>query len=122
MYGRLVSSDSLSQAAAGAQVLQAALPSYDIGMFEQNAAVYVLMQSPASMANVYFEHSYCINCWYKDLDSPLIVQPAFVIHYAGCQMCSGLHTEKLGACAAIYVRTFAEAFSRLVSLAELHGL
>ena len=104
------------------QVLQTSLPSYDIGMFEQNAAVYVLMQTPELMANVFFEHDYCINCWYKDLDSPLILQPAFVVHFAGCQMCSGLHAEKIGACAAIYVRMFAEAFARLLSLATMNGL
>ena len=103
------------------QVLQTSLPSYDIGMFEQNAAVYVLMQQPTLMSNVYFEHSYCINCWYKDLDSPLIRQPAFIVHFAGCQLCSGLHAEKIGPCAAIFVRMFAEAFSRLLQLAAMSG-
>ena len=65
------------------QVLQKTLPTYDIGMFEQNAMVYLLMQNPHFMDKVYFEHSYCFNCWYKDLDSPLIIPPAFVIHFAG---------------------------------------
>ena len=69
------------------QVLQRALPTYDIGMFEQNAMVYLLQQNPAFMDKVYFEHSYCFNCWYKDLDSPKIIPPAFVIHFAGGQQC-----------------------------------
>ena len=38
---------------------------------------------------MYFENAYCINCWYKDLDEPFIQYPPFVIHYAGCQMCTG---------------------------------
>lgn len=38
---------------------------------------------------MYFENAYCINCWYKDLDQPFIKYPPFVIHYAGCQMCTG---------------------------------
>ena len=59
------------------------LPTYDIGMFEQNAMVYLLMQNQKYMDKVYFEHSYCFNCWYKDLDSPKIIPPAFVVHFAG---------------------------------------
>ena len=39
---------------------------------------------------MYFENAYCINCWYKDLDQPFIKYPPFVIHYAGCQMCTGV--------------------------------
>lgn len=41
-------------------------------------------------AQMYFENAYCINCWYKDLDQPFIKYPPFVIHYAGCQMCTGV--------------------------------
>ncbi len=44
--------------------------------------------SPAAV-QMYFENAYCINCWYKDLDQPFIKYPPFVIHYAGCQMCTG---------------------------------
>ena len=65
------------------QVLQKSLPTYDIGMFEQNAMVYLLQQNRHFMDKVYFEHSYCLNCWYKDLDSPKIIPPAFVVHFAG---------------------------------------
>ena len=43
---------------------------------------------PAAV-QMYFENAYCINCWYKDLDQPFIKYPPFVIHYAGCQMCTG---------------------------------
>lgn len=65
------------------QVLQKALPTYDIGMFEQNAMVYLLMQHEHLLYKTYFEHSYCFNCWFKDLDSPKIIPPAFVVHFAG---------------------------------------
>ena len=41
---------------------------------------------------------------------------------AGCQLCSGLHNEKIGACAAIFVRMYAEAFARLTSAAIMQGL
>ncbi len=43
----------------------------------------------SAAVQMYFENAYCINCWYKDLDQPFIKYPPFVIHYAGCQMCTG---------------------------------
>ena len=85
----------------GMQVLQKTLPTYDIGMFEQNAMVYLLMQNQQLLDKVYFEHSYCFNCWYKDLDSPKIIPPAFVVHFAGqspqvplCSNCSCFSLER----------------------------
>ena len=119
--------------------LRAAVPTYDMGMYEQNVLIYRLTSDPSMMQRVrppalvqtaacaaacgcdvcilaepcmeamsrfavhcnkadgvwqlavqmYFENAYCINCWYKDLDEPFIEYPPFVIHYAGCQMCTG---------------------------------
>lgn len=62
---------------------------------------------------MYFEHGFCINCWYKDLDSPQVKHPPFVVHFAGCQMCTGYHPEKLGECDTEFVRSYAEALVRL---------
>lgn len=38
-------------------------------------------------AQMHFEHSFCINCWYKDLNSPQVKHPPFIVHFAGCQVC-----------------------------------
>ena len=65
------------------QVLRDNLPTYDIGMLEQMSMVYVLKQNPEYISKLYFEHGYCFNCWYQDLDDPRIGHPAFVIHFAG---------------------------------------
>ena len=59
------------------------LPTYDVGMLEQMSMVYVLKQNPDYIKRLYFEHGYCFNCWYQDLDDPRIAHPAFVIHFAG---------------------------------------
>ncbi|BDA50038.1 probable glycosyltransferase 3 [Coccomyxa sp. Obi] len=95
------------------EMLRAAVPSYDIGMYEQNMLVWRLMNEPDIMAKMHFEHGFCINCWYKDLDSPQVKHPPFVVHFAGCQMCTGYHPEKLGECATEFVRSYAEALVRL---------
>lgn len=64
-------------------MLKENLPTYDIGMLEQMSMVYVLKQNPDYIPRLYFEHGYCFNCWYQDLDDPRIHHPAFVIHFAG---------------------------------------
>jgi hypothetical protein len=50
---------------------------------------------PFTDVQMYLEASYCINCWYKDLDEDFIKYPPFVVHYAGCQMCTGYHQDKV---------------------------
>ena len=65
------------------QVLKDALPTYDIGMLEQMSMVYVLMQQPDMIQRMYFEHGYCFNCWYRNMDDPRIDHPAFTVHFAG---------------------------------------
>ncbi|KAK9789231.1 hypothetical protein WJX73_005530 [Symbiochloris irregularis] len=104
------------------QVLKDNLPTYDIGMLEQMSMVYVLKQRPEYIPRLYFEHGYCFNCWYQDLDDPRIAHPAFVIHFAGCKMCAGLHVDRLGLCDSIFVRAYAEAFARLLKIAPERGL
>ena len=40
--------------------------------------------------------------------------PAFIVHFAGCGMCSsGFHPERLGECDVEYIRIFAESFGHL---------
>ena len=64
-------------------MLKDALPTYDIGMLEQMSMVYILMQDPDMIKRMYFEHGYCFNCWYRNMDDPRIDHPAFVVHFAG---------------------------------------
>lgn len=104
------------------QVLKENLPTYDIGMLEQMSMVYVLKQNPDYIPRLYFEHGYCFNCWYQDLDDPRIHHPAFVIHFAGCKMCAGLHVDKLGLCDSIFIRSYAESFAQLLWAAPARGL
>ena len=78
---------------AGGQVLKDALPTYDIGMLEQMSMVYILMQDPDMIKRMYFEHGYCFNCWYRNMDDPRIDHPAFVVHFAGDP--SGQHMRQL---------------------------
>ena len=72
------------------QVLKDALPTYDMGMLEQMSMVYILMQDPDMIKRMHFEHGYCFNCWYRNMDDPRIDHPAFVVHFAGecSQPCS----------------------------------
>ena len=49
-------------------------------------------------AQMHFEHSFCINCWYKDLDSPQVKHPPFVVHFAGCQVCLDGHQAQFKVC------------------------
>ena len=65
------------------QVLKDALPTYDIGMLEQMSMVYILMQQPDMIKRMYFEHGYCFNCWYRNMDDSRIDHPAFTVHFAG---------------------------------------
>ena len=68
---------------AHVQVLKDALPTYDMGMLEQMSMVYILMQDPDMIKRMHFEHGYCFNCWYRNMDDPRIDHPAFVVHFAG---------------------------------------
>ena len=45
--------------------------------------VYILMQQPDMIKRMYFEHGYCFNCWYRNMDDPRIDHPAFTVHFAG---------------------------------------
>ena len=65
------------------QMLKDALPTYDTGMWEQMGMVYNLMQNPDLIRRIYFENTYCFNCWYRNMDDPRIAHPAFVVHFAG---------------------------------------
>lgn len=60
---------------------------------------------------------------WKDVDSPHVAKPAFIVHFAGCSMCSGFHADRLGECDAQFLKTYAEAFGRLSKEAtQLHLL
>ena len=49
-----------------------------------------------------------------DIDKPWVDNPAFIVHFAGCGMCSsGFHPERLGECDVEYIRIFAESFGHL---------
>lgn len=53
------------------------------------------------------------NRW-LDVDKPWVDNPAFIVHFAGCGMCSsGFHPERLGECDVEYIRIFAESFGHL---------
>ncbi len=51
------------------------------------------------------------------MDSPHVAKPAFIVHFAGCSMCSGFHADRLGDCDAQFLKTYAEAFGRLSTVA-----
>ena len=99
-----------------------ALPSYDVGMYEQNALTYLFMTEPALLDRVRFEDAVTLNVWYKVLYSPDVPQPAMVVHFAGCQLCNGFHPEKLGECDTEFVRHYGEAVARLAAVAGKAGL
>ena len=127
-----------------AQILRAELPDFDIGTYEQNVIVYLMKTNPAIMervhlshvcciskstkkisshaVQVYFEIDYCLNCWYKDVHLPHIPQPPFVIHFAGCQLCTGFHPERLGECERELVREYTDTHSQLRELAGTAAL
>ena len=82
-------------------------------VYSQTSGRQLCIEEVCYVAQMHFEHGFCINCWYKDLDSPQVKHPPFVVHFAGCQMCTGYHPEKLGECATEFVRSYAEALVRL---------
>ena len=51
------------------------------------------------------------------MDSPHVSKPAFIVHFAGCAMCSGFHADRLGDCDAQFLKTYADAFKRLSKVA-----
>ncbi len=103
--------------------LAAALPSYDVGMYEQNVLTYLFKTDPARwLPKVRFEDALSMNVWYKLLYEPYVEQPAFIVHFAGCQVCNGFHPEKLGVCDAEYVRNYAESVVRLEKAAKKAGI
>lgn len=54
-----------------------------------------------------------------DIDKPWVDNPAFIVHFAGCGMCSsGFHPEHLGECDVEYIRIFAESFGHLRDAGE----
>ena len=102
--------------------LAAALPSYDVGMYEQNVLTYLFKTDPAKwLPKVRFEDALSMNVWYKKVYEPDVEQPAFIVHFAGCQVCNGFHPEKLGVCDAEYVRNYAESVVRLERAVKAKG-
>ena len=102
--------------------LAAALPSYDVGMYEQNVLTYLFKSDPAKwLAKVRFEDALSMNVWYKKVYEPDVEQPAFIVHFAGCQVCNGFHPERLGECDAEYVRNYAESVLRLERAVKAKG-
>lgn len=102
--------------------LAAALPSYDVGMYEQNVLTYLFKTDPGRwLPKVRFEDALSMNVWYKKVYEPDVEQPAFIVHFAGCQVCNGFHPEKLGECDAEYVRNYAESVVRLERAAKKVG-
>ena len=62
-------------------------------------------------------------CRWLDIDKPWVDNPAFIVHFAGCGMCSsGFHPERLGECDVEYIRIFAESFGHLKDAASQMGL
>ena len=61
-------------------------------------------------------------CRWKDVDSPWVDKPAFIVHFAGCSTCSGFHPERLGDCDVEYIRIYAESFGHLRDEAQRLGL
>ena len=56
-----------------------------------------------------------------DIDKPWVDNPAFIVHFAGCGMCSsGFHPERLGECDVEYIRIFAESFGHLKDTGALN--
>lgn len=55
---------------------------------------------------------------WKDVDKPWVDKPAFIVHFAGCSMCSGFHPERLGDCDVEYIRIFAESFGHVIKTAQ----
>jgi hypothetical protein len=104
------------------KTLADALPTYDVGMYEQNPLTYLFMTEPALLERVRFEDAVTLNVWYKVLYSPDVPQPALVVHFAGCQLCNGFHPEKLGECDTEFVRHYGEAVARLAGVAGAAGL
>ena len=104
------------------KTLADALPTYDVGMYEQNPLTYLFMTEPSLLERVRFEDAVTLNVWYKVLYSPDVPQPALVVHFAGCQLCNGFHPEKLGECDTEFVRHYGEAVARLAGVAGAAGL
>lgn len=91
-------------------------------MYEQNVLTYLFKTDPARwLPKVRFEDALSMNVWYKKLYEPDVEQPAFIVHFAGCQVCNGFHPEKLGVCDAEYVRNYAESVVRLERAAKAKG-
>eukprot|EP00884_Botryococcus_braunii_P003810 jgi/Botrbrau1/1342/Bobra.0063s0053.1 len=91
--------------------LRSALPGYEYGLFDQTALGYLLKTKPSLMSKVRLENDFCINCWYKDIYSPQVTWPPFIVHFAGCQLCSGFHPEKLGVCGSEFLRLYAHGLN-----------
>ena len=104
------------------KALASALPTYDVGMYEQNALTFLFKTEPALLDRVRFEDAVTLNVWYRVLYDPAVPQPAFVVHFAGCQLCNGFHPEKLGECDTEFVRHYGEAAARLEVAAAAAGV
>ncbi|CAL8464438.1 g3973 [Coccomyxa elongata] len=99
--------------------LRANLPSYEVGLYEQNVLTFLFYTKPELLDMVIFDiSSYGLNCWWKDVDKPWVDKPAFIVHFAGCSMCSGFHPERLGDCDVEYIRIFAESFGHVIKTAQ----
>ncbi|KAK9903381.1 hypothetical protein WJX75_004474 [Coccomyxa subellipsoidea] len=99
--------------------LKANLPSYAPGYYEQNVLAFLFYTKPQLLDMVFLDASaYGLNCWWKDVNKPWVDKPAFIVHFAGCSMCSGFHPERLGDCDVEYIRIFAESFEHVIRTAQ----
>ena len=95
--------------------LASQLPSYDVGMYEQNPLTFLFKSRPEEFLerHVRWEDALTMNVWYKKRLEPDVPQPPFVVHFAGCQLCNGFHPEKLGECDGLFLGHYAESVVRL---------
>lgn len=83
---------------------------YTPGITDQNAMVYVLKYYPKFINYVFFENYYGINrYWAKYLI--LLKWNPFIIHFAGCQFCSGPVSPECQTVWNVYLNESSESYS-----------
>ena len=71
-------------------------------------------QQQRLLPRVRFENQFCLNCWWGDLAQPWVRQPPFIVHYAGCQLCSGVSPQELNACEGSFRDAYVQSYCTLV--------
>ena len=87
----LVLTFAVNHGKAREEELKSFINDYKLGLYEQNAIVYILNHEPKYRVRMYFERSFFLNGYWKmKMQYPIpfgMYWNPFTVHFAGCQFC-----------------------------------